>query len=140
MTPEVIQKTLTDPDYIIQLATKWKEAEARAAVLAAENESMKPKAEYFDILVDRNMLTGIRDTAKEFGVKQSVFVNFLMDKKLLYRNNKGKLTPYAAAVDDGLFELKEFSNKKNGFSDTQTLVTPKGRESIRLLLDGQGII
>lgn len=134
MTPAAIKKTLADPDYIIQLATMWKEAEEKAVVLAAENQVMKPKAEYFDCLVDRNLLTGIRDTAKEFGIKQNVFVNYLLDNKYLYRNQKGKLTPYAQYVDDGMFTLKEFANKKNGFADTQTLITPKGKETLRLFL------
>lgn len=134
MTPAAIKKTLADPDYIIQLATMWKEAEQKAAALAAENQVMKPKAEYFDCLVDRNLLTGIRDTAKEFGIKQNVFVNYLLDNKYLYRNQKGKLTPYAQYVDDGMFTLKEFANKKNGFADTQTLITPKGKETLRLFL------
>ena len=35
-------------------------------------------------------------------------------------------------VEDGLFELKEFTNTKTGFTDTQTFITPKGKETFRL--------
>ena len=98
---------------------------------------MQPKADYFDELVDRNLLTGIRETAKELQVKPKAFVSFLLDKKYLYRDNKGKLMPYAKQVEANLFELKEFTNEKTGFSSTQTLITPKGKETFRLLLLGK---
>lgn len=97
---------------------------------------MKPKADYFDDLVDRNLLTGIRETAKEFGIKQKDFVNFLIDKKYLYRDKKGKLVPYAKPLADGLFELKESKNDATAWSGTQTMITPKGRETFRLLMTG----
>jgi len=101
--------------------------------LLVENTRMQPKAEYFDDLVDRHLLTSIRDTAKELKVKETSFVKYLMDNKYLYRDKKKKLTPYADK-NDGLFELKEFVNDKTGFTGVQTLITPKGRETFRLLL------
>lgn len=104
--------------------------------LTVDNQIMKPKADYFDELVDRNLLTNLRDTAKELGIKQKQFVAFLLDKKYMYRDKKGKLLPYAKHVDDGIFELKEFTNEKTGFSSTQALITPKGRETFRLLCIG----
>ena len=96
---------------------------------------LAPKADYFDELVDRNLLTGIRETAKELGVKQKVFVDFLLDKKYLHRSKSGKLTP-TAGKGDGLFEMKECFNEKTSWAGTQTLVTPKGRETFRLLCQG----
>ncbi len=45
--------------------------------LLEDNETMKPKAEYFDELVDRNLLTSFRITAKEFGIKESTFIKWL---------------------------------------------------------------
>ena len=98
-------------------------------------EEMKPKADYFDELVDRNLLTNFRDTAKEFGVKESYFINWLLEKNYIYRDCKGKLQPYAASMDKGLFEIKEFSSKYSNHAGTQTLVTPRGRETFRLLLE-----
>lgn len=111
--------------------------EIKVSSLTVDKQIMQPKADYFDELVDRNLLTGIRETAKELQVKPKAFVNFLLDKKYLYRDNKGKLMPYAKHVDTGLFELKEFTNEKTGFSSTQTLITPKGKETFRLLLQGK---
>ena len=80
------------------------------ANLTVDNEIMRPKAEYFDELVDRNLLTNIRDTAKELKVKQKDFVNFLLDKKYLYRDKSGKLLPYAKHADSGLFVNTDISD------------------------------
>ena len=109
MTDDVLEHALTSPDFLIELANRLKTEKAKNAQLTVSNQIMQPKAEYFDMLVDRNLLTGIRDT------------------------KKGKLRPYATYVDSGLFEMKEFVNDKSGYTDTQTMITPKGKETFRLL-------
>lgn len=124
----------------LQVAQKTlEEREARIGVLAAENSALtvekqilKPKADYFDELVDRNLLTNFRETAKQLSIKQNDFVKFLLEKKYVYRDKRGKLLPYADK-NNGLFEVKECFNEKTQWSGTQTLVTPKGRETFRLL-------
>ena len=109
--------------------------EAANSELTVQKQIMQPKAEYFDELVNRNLLTNFRDTAKEFGVKEQAFVNFLIDHKYVYRDKSGKLKP-TASKNDGLFELKESFNEKTQWRGTQTLITPKGRETFRLLTQG----
>lgn len=101
--------------------------------LTVDNTIMKPKADYFDELVDRNLLTNFRETAKQLGVGEKKFVKFLIEHKYIYRDKKGKLMPYADK-NKGLFELKETFNEKTNWSGTQTLITPKGRETFRLLM------
>lgn len=133
-----VEEAWNSPEMIMQRALsianeRVKALQVSVSQLTVENQIMQPKAEYFDALVDRNLLTGIRDTAKELQIKQNTFVKFLLEKKYLYRSKKGKLLPYAQYVDSGLFELKEFTNEKTGFSDTQTMITPKGKETFRLL-------
>lgn len=108
------------------------EREKRLAALSAQNEIMKPKAEYFDDLVDRNMLTNFRETAKEFKVSPKKFVNWLIDKNYIYRDKKNKILPYEDK-NEGLFEIKETKNENTNWSGIQTLITPKGRETFRLL-------
>ena len=133
LTEDVLEQALTSPDFLIELATRLKTEKAKNAQLTVSNQIMQPKADYFDMLVDRNLLTGIRDTAKELGIRQNDFVRFLLDKGYLFRTKKCKLRPYATYVDSGLFEMKEFVNDKTGYMDTQTLITPKGKETFRLL-------
>lgn len=127
MTPETIEKVLLNPDTIISLATQIKELQAKVA-------ESKPKVEYFDALVDRNLLTNFRDTAKELHVAPKAFINFLLDKGYIYRDNKSRLRPYQAHVEKGLFEVKEFASEFNNKAGIQTLITPKGRETFRLLV------
>lgn len=136
-----VEAQWNSPDAImaraLQLSSaKLKEMQITVSALTVENQIMKPKAEYFDELVDRNLLTGIRETAGELGVKQSQFVAFLLEKKYMYRDKRGKLTAYAKPLADGLFERKECVNEKTQWKGTQDLVTPKGRETFRLLLVG----
>lgn len=118
----VAQKTLAERD-------------ARISALTVENQIMEPKAGYFDELVSRNTLTNFRETAKLLGAPPRKFVSFLLDKKYIYRDKKGKLLP-CEARNDGIFEIKECFNEKTKWSGTQTLVTPKGRETFRLLFVG----
>lgn len=115
-----------------KLQIELKETKVVNSRLTVNNEIMKPKADYFDELVDRNMLTNFRDTAKLLKVKQRKFVDFLLTKKYIYRDKKGKLTPFAQ-YDGDLFEIKETKNDKTKWAGTQTLITPKGRETFKLL-------
>ena len=91
----------------------------------------EPKVQYFDKLVERNLLTNFTTTAKEFGVRRKDFVAYLLDNGYIYRDQRGNLLPYAVHVPH-LFEVKEYC--KDHHSGTQTLITPKGRETLRLLL------
>ena len=91
----------------------------------------EPKAQYFDNLVERNLLTNFTTTAKEFGIKRKDFINYLLGNGYIYRDQQGNLLPYATHVPH-LFEVKEYS--KDAHSGVQTLITPRGRETIRLLL------
>lgn len=131
-TDQVIDRMVEDPDFGIQLLTTLKEEKAKRKELEHENSVMKPKAEYFDALVDWNLLTSFRDTAKELGIRERKFLDFLKEEKYIYRDQGGKLRPFAAK-NGGLFELKEFNN--NGHPGVQTMITPKGRETFRLLLE-----
>lgn len=108
------------------------ERDARISELTVQNTIMSPKAEYFDELISRNTLTNFRETAKELGISEKAFIRFLIDKKYIFRNQRGKLMPYANR-SEGWFEVKECYNEKTNWSGIQTLVTPKGREAFRLL-------
>ena len=94
---------------------------------------MKPKADYFDGLVERKLLLNFRDTAKEFGMGQNELIKWLMTNHFLFRDQNKKLKAYNEHVADGLFEVKEWKNGK--VAGNQTLITVKGRETFRLLLN-----
>ncbi len=122
----VANKTLADREARISELT------VQNSQLTVDKQIMQPKADYFDELVDRNLLTNFRETAKELGIPPKKFVDWLLEKKYVYRDKKGKLLP-KEDKNNGLFEVKETKNDKTQWSGTQTLVTPKGRETFRLL-------
>lgn len=134
--------------YFIQLEKVWNSPEqvmSRALRIADETiknlkiemKQLQGKADYFDLLVDRNLLTSFRDTAKEFKIKEKIFIKWLIDNKYIYRDNKNSLRPYAqySTGEKKYFEIKEYKTDK--FSGVQTLITPRSRETFRLLLQAE---
>lgn len=111
-----VEEQFNNPQAIMARALRVADEELKrlhiaVSQLTVDNQIMKPKAEYFDELVDRNLLTSFRETAKQLGIKEKAFIQFLIDKKYLYRDKRGKLMPYANK-NDGLFEVKECFNDK----------------------------
>lgn len=135
-----LEKDWNSPEKVMARALRIADKRINAlemanSALTVDNQIMQPKADYFDELVERNLLTNFRETAKQLEVKERDFIQFLINKKYLYRDQRGKLMPYADK-NSGLFEVKECFNEKTKWSGTQTLITPKGREMFRLLCQG----
>lgn len=133
------QETMSDVELIaralIVAQNVIEEKNRQISGLTEENLLMKPKAEYFDDLVDRKLLTNFRDTAKEFHLGQKRFIAFLTDNGYAYRDAKGRILPHQKHVDAGLFEMKECRSERSRWAGMQTLITPRGRETFRLLLN-----
>jgi len=99
-------------------------------------EDLEPKAKYFDELVNNYLLTNFRNTSKELHIPQKVFIQFLIDKELIYRDKKNRLLPYAKN-NKGYFEVKEWCKEESEAVGIQTFVTPKGRNYLLLLIGGE---
>lgn len=106
--------------------------EEQNRLLLTDNEIMKPKAEFFDELVDRNLLVNFRDAAKTLNIKQSRFVQILEEKGYIYKTLIGEIKP-VSGKGDGLFKLKPYNSPYSDHTGLQTMVTPKGLETFRLL-------
>ena len=115
-----LEKAWNTPEQVMARALKI--ADQTIASLTAQVNELKPKGEYFDMLVDRNLLTSFRDTAKELGIPEREFIAYLIEKKYIYRDQKNQLRPYS--TKKGLFELKEFNSKYSDHAGVQTLITP----------------
>lgn len=102
--------------------------------LEAEKKMLLPKAEYFDEIVFRETNLNFRNSAKELNVKPKDFIHFLLSNGFLYRDSSQKLLPYETAVEKGLFVLKECYSTSGKWSGCQTLVTPEGRATFRILM------
>lgn len=107
-------------------------SEEQKQVLALENESMKPKANYFDTLVERGSNLNLRDTAKMIGVSERFFIEYLLLNGYLYRDAKRKLKPIAKYVGK-YFVLKEWVRGEN--TGSQTLVTVEGKDRFYKLIN-----
>lgn len=132
---KIAAAAVTTPSYQIEdpiaRAERWILEQKERQALALENKEMKPKAEYFDHLIDRKLLTNLRDTAKELNIGQNCFIKLLIDGGYIYRSKHG-LRPMAKYAND-LFEIKDAKSNRNNWVGVQTLVTPKGKETFRLL-------
>lgn len=106
MTEGTLEKALTSPDFLIELATKLKEEKEKSKRLEADNEQMKPKAVFSDAVSASDTSILIRDLAKM--IKQN---GVPMGEKRLYKwlRDKGYIcknttTPTQKAMELGLFE------------------------------------
>ncbi len=86
---------------------------------------LQPKADYFDAIVDTNLLTNVRTTAKELGIPERLFTFLLEDMDLAFRTPQKLLIPTAYMMNNGYAVLKEYS--RNGHGGVYMLFTPLGR-------------
>lgn len=139
MTDNLLETAIANPDFVIGLIQNMKAEKEKSAALQMQNkqlceknEEMQPKADYFDDLVAWNVSTNFRSTAKELRIPERLFIKMLISDGYIYRDkNKGILPK--AGKGDGMFVVKEYCNQKNKHGGVQTRVTPKGRETFRLL-------
>lgn len=139
MTDNLLETAIANPDFVIGLIQNMKAEKEKSVALQMQNkqlceknEEMQPKADYFDDLVAWNVSTNFRSTAKELRIPERLFIKMLISDGYIYRDkNKGILPK--AGKGDGLFAVKEYCNQKNKHGGVQTRVTPKGRETFRLL-------
>lgn len=115
MTPEVIERTLTDPDYIIQLATTLKEERQKRRVLEAKAEEDKPKILFADSVAASHTSILIFDLAKilkQNGVDiggNRLFDWMRKNGYLVRRKGSDYNMPTQRSMEMGLFEVKETS-------------------------------
>lgn len=141
MSSEVIEKTLSDPDYLIRLATNLKEEKAKRALAEAQIERDKPKVLFADTVSASNKSCLVGELAKL--ISQEAIRRGEIDKKIgqnnlfawmrssgyLCKSGERKNQPLQQYVEQGLFELKKGSYvDSNGVNvlTTTTKVTGKG--------------
>ena len=108
MTPEKLEEAICNPDTMIEICMQLKLEQEKRKQVEAENRQIRPKADYFDNLVEIGPNTNLRDTAKEFCCPPSHLINWLLSNRYLYRDSKARLKPYQSSMKTGLFVLKEY--------------------------------
>lgn len=136
MTPETIEKALTDPDTIIQLATTLKEERAARLALEGKVEADKPKVLFADAVAASHTSILVGDLAKllrQNGVDigQNRLFRFLREKSYLCGKGERYNLPTQRSMDAGWFEIKEttIGNPDGSVRITRTVkVTGKGQQ------------
>ncbi len=141
MSSEVIEKTLTDPDYLIQLATNLKEEKAKRALAEAQIERDKPKVLFADTVSASNKSCLVGELAKLISqeairrgeiskkIGQNNLFAWMRSNGYLCKSGERKNQPLQQYVEQGLFELKKGTYvDANGVNvlTTTTKVTGKG--------------
>ena len=142
MTDGVIERTLSDPDYLIMLATNLKEEKAKRALAEAVNERNKPKVLFADTVSasKRSCLMGelakmisqeaIRQGKLDKKIGQNKLFAWMRNKGYLCKGGERRNQPKQTYIEQGLFEMKKGSYiNSDGVSiiTTTPKVTGKGQ-------------
>jgi len=115
MTPETIEKTLSDPDFIIGLAQKLKEEQRARAIAEKQLLVDKPKVLFADAVTasKTSILVGeLAKILKQNGIHtgQNRLFDWLRNKGYLIRRKGTDYNmPTQRSMELGLFEVKETS-------------------------------
>lgn len=88
-------------------------------------EAAKPAVEFVDRYCDATGALGFRQVAKVLKVKEHIFRDFLIEKKIMYRLG-GALAPMATHLDAGRFVVKAGHAQANNHAFNSARFTPKG--------------
>ena len=137
MTEDTLEKVLTSPDFLIQLATRLKDEQEKNKVLKAANDRMKPKEIFADAVATSHTSILIGDLAKlikqngvDIGQKR-MFAWMRDNGYLIKRNGSDWNMPTQKSMEMGLFEVKESTvNNPDGSVriNRTTKVTGKGQQ------------
>lgn len=142
MTDGVIERTLTDPDYLIMLATNLKEEKAKRALAEAQNEKNKPKVLFADTVSasKRSCLMGelakmisqeaIRQGKLDKKIGQNKLFAWMRNKGYLCKGGERRNQPKQSYLEQGLFEIKKgtrLDGQGNNIVTSTTKITGKGQ-------------
>jgi anti-repressor protein len=134
MTENTLEKALTSPDFLIQLATQLKEEQSKRFVAEQTIQKQQPLVSFAESCMasDRSLL--VRELAKLVS-KQGILIGErrlyqkLRDWRLIFL---AKNEPYQEYIDRGYFEVSQGvkENEKGSFTWLTTRITPKGQAYI----------
>ena len=121
-----------DSAMLFKMAEAMAEKERRITALEAANQSMLPKAEFYDAVTNSPDTIDMAETAKvlNMGVGRNTIFKILRQQRVLNRNN----IPYQEYIDRGYFRCIESKyTKADGTNcvNIKTVVFQKGVDFIR---------
>lgn len=113
MTEETVEKALTNPDFLIRLATELKQEQEKRKSLESQIQADKPKVIFADSVTTSNTCILVGELAKILkgngvNIGQNRLFEWLRENGYLV-NRKGTdyNTPTQKSMDLGLFKIKE---------------------------------
>ncbi|AQP57445.1 phage repressor protein/antirepressor Ant [Listeria monocytogenes] len=129
MTNDTIERAITDPDFLIRLATNLKEEKTKRIEAEQRLEIQKPKVMFADAVSDARGTILIRDLAKliqqngvDIGEKR-LFEWMRQRGYLISRKGTDYNRPTQKSMELGLFKIKETAIIRS--SGAQTAITAK---------------
>ena len=117
MTPEVIEKAILTPDFVIKLATQLKLEQEKSAAFEKQVEIMAPKSAYCDMVLQAPDLVTVTAIAKDYGYAAVTFNQILHELRIQFK--VGKLwVLYQEHADKGYTQTKTFINDGNAHQHT----------------------
>jgi prophage antirepressor-like protein len=141
MTDETLKKALESPDFLIQLATELKNAQTELAEAHFAIENMKPKASYYDVILNCRDLVPTTVIAKDYGMSARKFNRLLHDLKVQFKQGE-RWFLYTKWEGFGYTQSKtDLYNKPNGTQGCSARMcwTQKGRMWLYDFLKEHGI-
>lgn len=122
--PEVLSQMDESPKFTAQLIRMLKQEQEKSRHMQEQMEAVAMKADYFDQFVATDILTNIRNTAKELHIPEKLFTYMLVEMGFAYRKNS-RLWPQSFMVNYGYAELKDYVVGNHG--GCYMLFTPLGK-------------
>ena len=143
MTEDTLQKALTSPDFLIQLATNLKLEQENNAKLIGEIqikqqliEELKPIKEYVDVILSSNESLAVTQIAADYGLSATK-LNSILQEERIQRKVNGQWILYIDHQSKG-YTKSETVNIGNDRTKLQTKWTQKGRLKIHEILTKLG--
>ncbi|MDS3883786.1 MULTISPECIES: phage antirepressor [Staphylococcus] len=141
-TDNVIEQTLRNPDYIINVLTEYKKEKEHNLLLQQQVGELKPKADYYDQILKSKKLITVNAIAKDYGMSAQALNKILHDLKVQFKQS-GQWLLYAKYHDKGYTSSEPHKyTKKDGTEDFKlhTKWTQKGRIFLYNLLKDNDIL
>ena len=84
-TPVVVEKIMSDPDFLIGVLTAFKQEKAKNAALSQTVKTLTPKAKYHDDVLNSEGIIPVTLIAKDYGMSALRFNRLLARLKIQYK-------------------------------------------------------
>lgn len=140
MTPETIEKTLGDPDFIIGLATRLKKEQEKTAALEHQTAEQQRKLKeqetpvaIYNLAISAHNTMSMQEVAKSLNTGRTRLYRILREEEVIM---KGSTMPYQRFLDAGYFKVTERPRASGDtiINDPATRVTAKGFDYVARIM------